>query len=73
MKRNMGVADRVIRTLVAVVIAFLYFTDRIGGILAIVLGVLAVAFLVTSLVGHCPAYVPIKLSTCKDKSDSAAA
>jgi hypothetical protein len=65
MKANMGTADRVIRSLVAVAIAVLYFTGRISGTLAIVLGVMAVIFLVTSFVSWCPAYAPFGFSTCK--------
>jgi Na+(H+)/acetate symporter ActP len=65
MKKNMGVADRIIRTILAIVVAFLYFTDQITGTAAIVLGVLAIIFLLTSLVGFCPLYVPFKLSTRK--------
>lgn len=71
MVKNMGVLDRVIRTAIAIVIGVLIFTDRIGGILAIVLGIVAVAFLLTSFVSHCPAYLPLKISTRK-KSGSGA-
>jgi hypothetical protein len=65
MPPNMGTADRVVRVLVAVAIAMLYFTGRIGGGLAAVLGVVAVVFVLTSLVGRCPAYLPFGFSTCK--------
>jgi hypothetical protein len=65
MKTNMGTADRLIRVLVVVAIAALYFAGKIGGTLAIVLGVVAVVFLLTSLIGVCPAYLPFGLSTCK--------
>jgi len=65
MTKNMGTADRVIRTLIAVAIAVLYFTGTISGTLAILLGIVAVAFLVTSLVGWCPSYLPFGLSTRK--------
>ena len=65
MQANMGTADRAIRTLVAVGIAALYFTHRISGTVAIVLGVVAVIFVATSLVRVCPAYLPFGLSTCK--------
>ena len=70
MKKNMGAADRVIRTLVAIAVGVLYFTDRISGTLAIVLGLVAIAFLVSSLVAWCPAYAPLGLSTCKKPQDS---
>ena len=48
MKKNMSTVDRIIRSLIAIGIAVLYFTGRISGRLAIVLGVLAVVFLVSS-------------------------
>jgi hypothetical protein len=65
MKKNMGTVDRVIRILLAVVVAILYFTNQISGTLAIILGLFAVIFLLTSFIGFCPLYVPFKLSTKK--------
>jgi len=66
----MGLVDRSIRTVLAVVIAILYFTNQISGITAIVLGLFAVVFLITSFMSFCPLYAPFKLSTLK-KSDKA--
>jgi len=63
MLSNMGAADRIIRIIIALVIAALYFTKTITGTLAIVLGIIAVIFLLTSIIGFCPAYWPFKLST----------
>lgn len=65
MKKNMGNADRIIRLIVAVIIAVLYFTGNISGTLGIVLGVIAVAFVLTSAIGWCPLYVPLGIRTCK--------
>jgi len=65
MTKNMGGPDRLIRLLIAVAIAVLYFTGTISGTLAIVLGIIAVAFFVTSLIGWCPSYLPFGLSTRK--------
>lgn len=65
MTKNMGTADRLIRTLIAVAVAALYFTGKISGTVAIVLGIVAVAFLVTSFIGWCPSYLPFGLSTRK--------
>jgi len=65
MKLNMGTVDRAARLIVAAIIAVLYFTGQITGTLAIVLGIVAIAFVVTSLVGWCPAYLPLGLSTRK--------
>ena len=70
MKKNMGSMDKGIRILLAVIIAILYFTNQITGVAAIVLGIFAVVFLLTSFVGFCPLYLPFKLSTLK-KSDKA--
>lgn len=65
MTKNMGSADRVTRFVIALAVAVLYFTGTISGTLAIVLGIVAVAFFVTSLVGWCPSYLPFGLSTRK--------
>jgi hypothetical protein len=67
MKKNMGNIDRVIRFALAIVVAVLYFTGKISGIVAIILGIFAIAFFVTSLIGHCPAYLPFGLKTLKQK------
>ncbi len=67
MKKNMGSIDKLVRVLAAVVIAILYFTNQITGIAAIILGVFAVIFLLTSTIGFCPLYLPLKLSTIKKK------
>lgn len=65
MKKNIGNADCIIRLIVAVIIAVLYFTGKISGTLGIVLGVIAVAFVLTSAIGWCPLYVPLGIRTCK--------
>ncbi len=67
MKKNMGTTDRIIRTIIAAIIAVLYFTNTITGTLGIVLLVLAVVFLLTSLVSFCPLYAPFGLNTCSTK------
>lgn len=65
MTKNMGNADRIIRIVVALIIGVLLLTGRLHGTPAVVLGVIAVAFLVTSLIGWCPSYIPLKISTLK--------
>ncbi|WP_088341958.1 YgaP family membrane protein [Robiginitalea sediminis] len=64
MKKNMGMADRVIRLIVAAVFAVLYFTGTVTGTAGIVLLVLSGVFVLTSLVRFCPLYAPFGLSTC---------
>lgn len=65
MKPNMGSADKVVRILVAIVIAGLYFVNIISGTLAIVLLVLAGVFILTSFMSFCPLYLPFGISTRK--------
>jgi Na+(H+)/acetate symporter ActP len=63
MKTNMGSLDRMLRVVAAIVIAALYLTGQISGLAALILGVLAVVFLLTSAVGTCPLYLPFGFST----------
>lgn len=63
----MGLADRAVRFLAAIIVAILYFTNVIGGILAIILLALAVIFILTSFVSFCPLYLPFGISTRKQK------
>lgn len=69
MKKNMGSADRIIRIVLAVVMAALHFTGTVSGTLGIVLLVLAIVFAATSLVSFCPLYTLVGLSTCPVKKD----
>ncbi len=64
MKKNMGNSDRIVRLLVAVVVAVLYFTNTITGTWAIVLLVIAGVFVLTSLVSFCPLYTLVGINTC---------
>jgi len=68
MKKNMGTVDRVLRFVLAVIIAILYFTNSINAIAAIIFGIIAIIFLLTSLIGVCPAYIPLKINTIGKKS-----
>jgi len=65
LNKNMGTLDRTIRLVIAAVIAILYFIGSLSGLAAIILGILAVIFVLSSLVSFCPLYVPFGLSTRK--------
>ena len=67
MKKNMGLIDKVIRILIAVVIAILFFTHVISGLLGIILLILAVIFVLTSFLSFCPLYLPFGINTKKKK------
>ncbi len=65
MKKNMGSADKTIRVFIAAIVALLYFTGVITGTLAIVLMILALVFVITSLIGVCPLYPILGINTRK--------
>lgn len=67
MKKNMGATDRVIRILIAIVIAYLFYTNVITGMLAVVLMVVAGIFALTSFVSFCPIYSVFGVRTCPKK------
>jgi len=64
MKKNVGSIDKAIRILFAIVVAILYFTETISGTLAIVLGIAAIAMVLTSMLSFCGLYTLLGISTC---------
>lgn len=65
----MGNKDKTIRTVLAAIIAVLYFTGVITGTIALVLLIVAIIFAVTSLINFCPLYTLIGVNTCKVKDE----
>ena len=65
MKSNMGIMDKSIRIIAAIVIAILYFTHVISGTVAVILLILAGIFIITSFLNYCPMYYPFGISTRK--------
>jgi len=63
MTKNIGSLDRTLRLLVVVAIGTAYWLGHLSGTLAIMLGVVAAVFSLTSLIGTCPAYLPFGIST----------
>lgn len=66
MKMNMGDTDKTIRLGLAVIIIFLYLTNTVPSVLGLILMAIALIFAVTSLIGFCPLYTLLKVSTCKE-------
>ncbi len=64
----MGTTDKIIRVLLAVVLAALFFTKTITGTLGYVALAVAGVFLLTSLVSFCPLYTVLGMNTCERKS-----
>jgi hypothetical protein len=67
MKRNVGIIDRVIRIVVALVIIGFYVANIISGTLGIVLLVLAGVFVLTGFLRFCPLYLPFGINTWMKK------
>ena len=67
MTKNKGNTDKLIRLAVAALIAVLYYTGTISGTLAMILGIVAIIFTLTSLVSFCPLYTLMGINTCKTK------
>jgi hypothetical protein len=67
MKKNMGTADKIIRLIVAAVLAFLFYNGTITGTLGIVAVVAAAVFALTSLISFCPLYPLLGINTCSVK------
>lgn len=65
----MGTADRIIRLLIAAIIAGLFFANVINGTLGLILLILAVVFALTSFISFCPLYPIFGWSTCTTKKN----
>lgn len=63
MKKNMGSTDKIIRIILAIVFAALYFTGTVTGLPGYVLLAFGAIFVLTSLAGFCPIYAIVGLST----------
>lgn len=63
----MGRNDMAIRTLIALLLAALYFAGIVPGIAGSILLVAAIIFLLTSFTGFCPIYTLLGINTDKEK------
>lgn len=61
----MGNTDKLIRIIIAIIVAALYFTGTLTGTIGIIAMVIAGVFVLTSLVSFCPLYTLFGISTCK--------
>lgn len=56
MKKNIGSTDRIIRLVLASVLALLWFQNIVTGTLGIIAVVLAAVLVLTSFISFCPLY-----------------
>jgi hypothetical protein len=71
MKKNMSLADRIIRIILSAIMVSLYVFNVVTGTLGIILIVLASIFTLTSLISFCPLYTIFGISTCTTKNKNA--
>jgi riboflavin transporter FmnP len=67
MKKSIGSTDNIILVVAAIVIAVWYFTKKINGNIAIVLGIVATILLLTCFINFFPLYAILGTNTYKRK------
>ena len=67
MKKNVGSTDKIIRIVIAAVMAYLYFSGTLTGTAGIIALVVGIAAMLTGLFGFCGLYSIIGVNTCKVK------
>ncbi len=70
MKANMGMADKAIRLMIAIVLIVLFYKGLLPGILGIIGLIVALLLTVTSLIGICPVYKLFKIDTTDGKKNA---
>ncbi|MBX2980199.1 MAG: DUF2892 domain-containing protein [Flavobacteriales bacterium] len=67
MTTNVGSFDRILRIVLALVFAGLYFSGTVTGTVGLVLVILGAVFLLTAVLGWCGLYTIFGISTCPVK------
>jgi hypothetical protein len=67
MKKNVGSIDKIIRIIIAVVAIILIATCTVTGTLAIIVGIVGGAMLLTAIFGFCGLYSLIGFNSCSVK------
>lgn len=60
----MGNLDRMVRVLLSIVFAVLFFTGTVSSALGMILLVAGGVFLATSVISFCPLYTVLGINTC---------
>jgi uncharacterized membrane protein HdeD (DUF308 family) len=67
MQKNVGPIDKLIRSILALVLIYLYANGTLSGTVGIVALVIAAIFIITSLTGFCFVYTLFGINTDKKK------
>jgi len=68
MKHNMTTADRIIRVIIAVIIAILYFSNAIPAAWGLTLMMVSFVFMLTAFINFCPLYTLLGIRRWEKKS-----
>lgn len=68
MKPNVGTFDKLVRVIISLTLAVLFFTGYITGLTGIIAIAIAIILLLTTIVSFCPLYAIFGMSTCKSKT-----
>ncbi|MEZ4608331.1 MAG: DUF2892 domain-containing protein [Deinococcales bacterium] len=68
MATNESTTDRAIRVIIGIVLLAAKLFGYVGGTLGLILAIVGVILLLTGLVGFCPLYRLLGISTCPVKS-----
>ncbi|WP_462318863.1 YgaP family membrane protein [Marinilabilia sp.] len=69
MKKNVGPLDRVIRIVIAAILAILYFSGVVTGTVGTIFLILAVVLLLTAALRICGLYSLVGMNTCKKEPE----
>jgi hypothetical protein len=69
MVKNIGQIDRGLRVVVGLLLVLLIVKGSITGAVAIIAGVFAAVFIITSSLGTCPLYILLRISTNKNHEE----
>jgi hypothetical protein len=65
MKNNMGGLDKIIRLILALIAGLLVYLEVVSETVSYIILTIAAIFVITSLVGFCPLYGVLGISTCR--------
>jgi hypothetical protein len=69
MQKNLGKIDSIIRILIGIVLAYLFYNNYISDTLGIVLLSVSGVLIITGLMGWCPLYRLLGMRTCQVKKE----
>ena len=64
MKKNIGNIDKIVRLVLTLLFAILYFTGIVEGYLGLGLLAMSAILFITSLMSRCPIYAVLGMSSC---------